>query len=151
MLGLLEPLTSAMGTTAGDVAFRAAAEAGQMIEFRETTWPVAIISSILALAGAVFVFTSARAMYLAPDALSQINMIGPAAGVGLPLLILANLVYSWGEVGFQWSDFIRAIEAIVLLLVVQSVGAYIMGRALHATHWDHTAPLSGGQRAKEPR
>lgn len=128
-----------------------AAEAGQLIEFHEPTWLVAIVSSVLALAGAVFVFVSARAMYLAPDALSQINMIGPAAGVGLPLLILSNLVYTWGEIGFHWGHLIRAIGAIFLLLVVQAVGSYIMGRALHATHWDHTAPLSGGKRAKEPK
>ena len=105
----------------------------------------------LALAGAVYVFVSARAMYLAPDAISQINMIGPAAGVGLPLLILSNLVYSWGEIGFDFGVFLRAIAAIFTLLVIQAVGSYIMGRALHATHWDHTVPLSGGERAKEPK
>ena len=82
---------------------------------------------------------------------NQINMIGPAAGVGLPLLILSNLVYSWGEVGFELETFLRAIVAIFMLLIVQAVGSYIMGRALHATHWDHTAPLSGGERAKEPK
>ena len=128
-----------------------AAEAGELIAFREPSWLVAIVASVLALAGAVYVFVSARAMYLAPDALSQINMIGPAAGVGLPLLILANLVYSWGEVGFELGTFLRAIVAIFTLLIVQAVGSYIMGRALHATHWDHTAPLSGGERAKEPK
>lgn len=126
------------------------AAAGDMMQFREITWPVAILSGVLALAGAMFVFVSARAMYLAPDALSQINMLGPATGVGLPLLILSNLVYSWGEHGFLLSEFIRAIGAIFLLLIVQAVGSYIMGRAVHATHWDHTVPLSGGRRVKDP-
>lgn len=128
-----------------------AAEAGVLIDFQEPTWPIAIISGLLALAGAVYVFVSARAMYLAPDAISQINMIGPAAGVGLPLLVLSNLVYSWGEVGFDLGIFLRAVAAIFMLLIVQAVGSYIMGRTLHATHWDHTVPLSGGERAKEPK
>lgn len=128
-----------------------AAEAGVLIDFQEPTWPIAIISGLLALAGAVYVFVSARAMYLAPDAISQINMIGPAAGVGLPLLVLSNLVYSWGEVGFDLGTFFRAIVSIFMLLIVQAVGSYIMGRTLHATHWDHTVPLSGGERAKEPK
>lgn len=128
-----------------------AAGAGELIEFHEPTWPIAILAGALALAGAMYVFVSARAMYLAPDAISQINMIGPAAGVGLPLLILSNLVYSWGEIGFDLGVFLRAIAAIFTLLVIQAVGSYIMGRTLHATHWDHTVPLSGGERAKEPK
>lgn len=127
------------------------AAAGELVEFGEPSWPLAILTGVLALLGAVFVFVSARAMYLAPDAISQINMLGPATGVGLPLLILANLVHSWGVHGWETGEFLRAIGAIFLLLVVQSVGSYIMGRSLHATHWDHTVPLSGGQRAKEPK
>lgn len=128
-----------------------AAEAGELIHFNEPTWGLTILTSVLALLGAVFVFVSARAMYLAPDAISQINMLGPATGVGLPLLILANVVHGWNIHGWVTGEFIRAIGAIFLLLVVQAVGSYIMGRTLHATHWDHTAPLSGGQRAKEPK
>lgn len=128
-----------------------AAGAGELKEFNEPNWPAAILAGVLALLGALFVFVSARAMYLAPDAISQINMLGPATGVGLPLLILANLVHSWSLHGWETGEFIRAIGAIFLLLIVQSVGSYIMGRSLHATHWDHTVPLSGGQRAKEPK
>ena len=127
------------------------AAAGDMVEFSEPGWLGAITAGVLAILGAVFIFVSARAMYLAPDALSQVNMVGPAVGVGLPLLISANLVYSWSTEGFVLGELIRAIVAIVALLVVGAVGSYVMGRALHATHWDHTVPLSGGQKAKEPK
>lgn len=127
------------------------AAAGEMVEFSEPGWLGAITAGVLAILGAIFIFVSARAMYLAPDALSQVNMVGPAVGVGLPLLISANLVYSWSTEGFVLGELIRAIVAIVALLVVGAVGSYVMGRALHATHWDHTVPLSGGQKAKEPK
>ena len=127
------------------------AAAGDMVEFSEPGWLGAITAGVLAILGAIFIFVSARAMYLAPDALSQVNMVGPAIGVGLPLLISANLVYSWSTEGFILGELIRAIVAITALLVVGAVGSYVMGRALHATHWDHTAPLSGGQKAKEPK
>ena len=103
----------------------------------------------LAITGSIFIFVTARAMYLAPDALSQFNMVGPAVGLGLPLLIAANLVYSFATEGFVLGYLIRAIVAITALLVVSSVGSSVMGRALHATHWDHTVPLSGGKRAKD--
>ena len=127
------------------------AAAGEMVEFSEPGWLGAITAGVLAILGALFIFVSARAMYLAPDALSQVNMVGPAVGVGLPLLISANLVYSWSTEGFVLGELIRAIVAITALLVVGAVGSYVMGRALHATHWDHTVPLSGGQKAKEPK
>lgn len=127
------------------------AAAGDMVEFSEPGWLGAITAGVLAILGAVFIFVSARAMYLAPDALSQVNMVGPAIGVGLPLLISANLVYSWSTEGFILGELIRAIVAITALLVIVATGSYVMGRALHATHWDHTVPLSGGQKAKEPK
>ena len=127
------------------------AAAGEMVEVSEPGWLGAITAGVLAILGALFIFVSARAMYLAPDALSQVNMVGPAVGVGLPLLISANLVYSWSTEGFVLGELIRAIVAITALLVIGAVGSYVMGRALHATHWDHTVPLSGGQKAKEPK
>ena len=127
------------------------AAAGEMVEFSEPGWLGAITAGVLAILGAIFIFVSARAMYLAPDALSQVNMVGPAVGVGLPLLISANLVYSWSTEGFVLGELIRAIVAITALLVIGAVGSYVMGRTLHATHWDHTVPLSGGQKAKEPK
>ena len=71
------------------------AAAGDMVEFNEPGWLGAITAGVLAILGSIFIFVSARAMYLAPDALSQVNMVGPAVGVGLPLLICSNLVYSW--------------------------------------------------------
>ena len=48
------------------------AAAGDMVEFSEPGWLGAITAGVLAILGAVFIFVSARAMYLAPDALSQV-------------------------------------------------------------------------------
>lgn len=126
-----------------------AAEGGQVLETNEIGWVPAIIAGVLALVGALYIMVPAVAMYLAPDALSQVNMLGPALGMGLPLLVAADLVHSWALEGFVPGYFIRAIVAVFALLVVQAVGSYVMGRALHATLWDHTVPLSGGEPAKE--
>lgn len=123
----------------------------ELVQTSEPSWFGAILSGSLAILGALFVLVSARAMYLAPDALSQVNMVGPAANVGLPLLIIANFIHTWDTEGFVLENLILALGAIFALLIVGSVGSYVMGRAVHATHWDHTVPLSGGQRAKEPK
>lgn len=126
-----------------------AAETANVREYHELSWWAASVIGVLALLGALFILVSAVAMYLAPDALSQVNMLGPAMGMGLPLLIIAHLVYSWSTTGFLLSEVLEALGAIIALLVVQAVGSYVMGRALHATHWDHTVPLSGGERDTE--
>lgn len=125
------------------------AAAQEQVQYSDPSWFAVILTGILAITGSIFIFVTARAMYLAPDALSQVNMVGPAVGLGLPLLIAANLVYSFATEGFVLGYLIRAIVAITALLVVSSVGSSVMGRALHATHWDHTVPLSGGKRAKD--
>lgn len=114
------------------------------------SWPGAILVGLLAITASVFILTSARAMFLAPDALSQVNMAGPAINVGLPLLIIANFVHTVDTEGFSGEDLVLSLVAITMLLLLSATGSYVMGRAVHATHWDHSVPLSGGQRAKEP-
>lgn len=124
----------------------------EAVEYNEIGWIPAIITGILAIVGAVYVLVSAVDMYLAPDALSQVNMLGPVLGMGIPLLVAADLVNAWATEGFNMGYIIRAVVAVVTLLVSQAVGSYILGRALHATMWDHTVPLSGGTppREKDP-
>lgn len=125
--------------------------ASEQVEYQEPGWFAVILIGILAITGSVFVLVSARAMYLAPDALSQLNMTGPALGVGIPLLICANLVFHFATEGFVLGYLIRACVAITAFLVISSVGSFFMGRALHATHWDHTVPLSGGTRPPDAK
>lgn len=121
----------------------------EAIEYNEIGWVAAVITGVLAIVGALYVLVSAVDMYLAPDALSQVNMLGPVLGMGIPLLVAADLVNSWATEGFTVGYFVRAIVAIITLLVSQSVGSYVLGRALHATMWDHTVPLSGGTPPRE--
>lgn len=142
-------MTTIMNTSLASGQSFVVAAAQEQVQYSEPSWFAVILTGILAIAGSIFIFVTARAMYLAPDALSQVNMVGPAVGLGLPLLIAANLVYSFATEGFVLGYLIRAIVAITALLVVSSVGSSVMGRALHATHWDHTVPLSGGKRAKD--
>lgn len=142
-------LGTAVGTAVNTTLL--AAEAGAQAGEGEVGWFAAILIGVLAITGAVFVLVSARAMYLAPDALSQLNMTGPAMGVGIPLLICANLVYDFATEGFVLGYLIRAVVAITAFLVISSVGSFFMGRALHATHWDHTVPLSGGTRPADAK
>lgn len=138
-----------MSTTTQTTVDFLAAEGAVVQETRELGWVPAVIIAVLAVLGALYVLVSAVAMYLAPDALSQVNMMGPALGMGIPLLVVADFIHSCATEGFVLGYLIRGIVAVLALLIVQAVGSYVMGRALHATLWDHTVPLSGGERAKE--
>src|SRR5699024_6847424 len=118
--------------------------ASEQVEYQEPGWFAVILIGILAITGSVFVLVSARAMYLAPDALSQLNMTGPVLGVGIPLLICANLVFHFATEAFFVGYRVRSFVAITAILVISSFCSFFMGRALHAIHLDPTAPLPGG-------
>src|SRR5699024_8278661 len=120
--------------------------ASEQVEYQEPGWFAVILIGILAITGSVFVLVSARAMYLAPDALSQPHKNGPALGGGIPLLICGNLVFHFATEGFVLGYLILACVAIAAFLGTSSVGSFCFGRALHATNWDHTVPLSGSTR-----
>ena len=91
-----------------------------------------IIASILIVIGTLLIFVTLIALWRNPDPLTQANIMGPATGVGLPLLIIAKVVHDIGEHGFVVGDVVRALLAITGYLVILAVGAFLLGRSLYA-------------------
>ncbi|MDO5077749.1 Na+/H+ antiporter subunit G [Corynebacterium sp.] len=92
---------------------------------------VEIIVAIIAVFSTVLVALTAVAMWRSPDALTRANVMGPTTGVALPFLLLAHLIHDWATVGFDPNNLVRAIIAIVGVLVVASVSSFYMGRCIH--------------------
>lgn len=88
------------------------------------------IVSVLVLFSAVMTLVTAIALWRAPDALTRANLLGPTTGVGIPLIIFAALLRSWEVDGFDANSLVRAVLAIVGMLVVASVSSLYMGRAI---------------------
>ena len=90
------------------------------------------IISVLILIAAIAFLDEVIEMWRAPDALTRVNLTGPATGVGVPLLIIANMIRSIAD-GDEWYVvLVKSVIAIVACLMVASVGSFVMGRSVHA-------------------
>ena len=85
----------------------------------------------LAVGGALMLLVSAVAELRAPDALSRINVLGPATGLGLPMVVTAGYLAAWQEHGFSWVATLKLLATVVALLVVSSVGSNVLARATY--------------------
>ncbi len=90
-----------------------------------------IIVGILAIGGALCVLVSAVAMLRVGDALSRINVLSPATGLGLPAIVLAAYLNHVNEVGMDWVDLIKVLVAIAGFIIMSSVASNTLGRATY--------------------
>ncbi|MGB3259050.1 MAG: monovalent cation/H(+) antiporter subunit G [Ornithinimicrobium sp.] len=90
-----------------------------------------IIVGILAIGGAMCVLVSAVAMLRVGDALSRINVLSPATGLGLPAIVLAAYLNHVNEVGMDWVDLIKVLVAIAGFIIMSSVASNTLGRATY--------------------
>lgn len=86
---------------------------------------------VLAVAGAALLFVSALAMLRERDALSRINVLSPATGMGLPLIVLAGYVHQLTVSGFTATGLVKLVITLAALLVVSSVASNVLARAAY--------------------
>ncbi|MGB3763155.1 MAG: monovalent cation/H(+) antiporter subunit G [Ornithinimicrobium sp.] len=90
-----------------------------------------IIVGFLAIGGALCVLVSAVAMLRVGDALSRINVLSPATGLGLPAIVLAAYLHHVNDVGMDWVDLIKVLVAIAGFIIMSSVASNTLGRATY--------------------
>ncbi len=88
-----------------------------------------VVAAVLVLAGACWVLVSAVAMHRLTDALSRVNALGPATGVGLPWIVIGAWLHSLTVHPFAWVDVVKVAVTIVALLIVSSVASNVLARA----------------------
>lgn len=92
---------------------------------------MSVLIGAVAIVGALFMLTSAVAMLRHGDALTRINVLSPATGMGLPLIVIAawldKLVYR----GFEWMPLIQTVITVAALLVVSSVASNTLARSAY--------------------
>lgn len=92
---------------------------------------LSLAGGVLLVLGSLFFLVTAVALLRAGDAISRVNNLSPATGVGLPLIIIgAALDYlSRGELTVL--DAVLAVLAIGAALVVSSVASNMLARAAY--------------------
>ena len=72
-----------------------------------------IIISVLILIAAIAFLDEVIEMWRAPDALTRVNLTGPATGVGVPLLIIANMIRSIAD-GDEW--YVVLVKSVIAIV-----------------------------------
>jgi len=92
---------------------------------------ITTIVGFLAIGGALCVLISAVAMLRVEDALSRINVLSPATGLGVPAIVLAAYLNHVNEVGMDWIDLIKTAVAMAGFIIMSSVASNTLGRATY--------------------
>lgn len=88
---------------------------------------------VLVIGGSLFFLVSAVAMLRTRDAVSRVNSMSPATGMGLPLILIGAFVHETAEDGWSTWTFVTMAAAVLASLVVSSVASNVLGRAAYRT------------------
>lgn len=86
--------------------------------------------SLLVLGGSFYLLAAIIAMWRSPDALSRLNQLSAGILVGIPALVLANMLHQFDVGSLTWGRFATGLVAIVAVLVVASTASEVLGRAV---------------------
>lgn len=90
-----------------------------------------LLVGVPALLGALCFLVASVAMTRMGDALSRINVLSVATGLGMMFFIVAAFVHELETVGFHWTALIMAIVALGATIVVTSVASITLARAAY--------------------
>lgn len=90
---------------------------------------VLLAFGVLGIGGATTILISAVAVLRATDAVSRVNVLSPATGLGMPCLVLAAWLQWSFENGVDWLVSFKALVAIAGFVIVSSVASNTLGRA----------------------
>lgn len=89
-----------------------------------------LLIGVPALLGALCFLVGAVSMTRAGDALTRINILSVATGLGMMLFIVAAYVHDLTS-GFRWTGLIMALVALCATVVVTTVASITLARAAY--------------------
>lgn len=92
---------------------------------------LSVLSAVLLLGGAFWMLTSALSMFNARDALSRINVLSPATGLGLPMIVVGAFLEHLRLDGFDAAVLIKTLATVLALIIVSSVASNVLARAAY--------------------
>lgn len=105
---------------------------GASVSGAGTLWADLLIGTF-AIFGALCFLASSLAMFRVKDALSRINVLSVATGIGVVQFVLAAFVYVVREEGFTWVTLFEALVAIGATFVVTTVASMTLARSVYLT------------------
>lgn len=85
----------------------------------------------LCIGGALLMLLSAVAMLREHDAFARINVLSPATGMGLPMIVTGAYLHQLTASGFSAAALVKLLVTLAALLVVSSVASNTLARAAY--------------------
>lgn len=92
---------------------------------------LSVLIAVLLLGGAFWMLTAALSMFHARDALSRINVLSPATGLGLPMIVVGAFLEHLQTDGFSAAVLLKTIITVLALIIVSSVASNVLARAAY--------------------
>ena len=90
-----------------------------------------VLEAVLLLGGAFWMLTSALSMFHARDSLSRVNVLSPATGLGLPMIVLGTFLEHTRVDGFDVATLLKTLFTVVALIIVSSIASNVLARAAY--------------------
>lgn len=90
-----------------------------------------VVIAVLMLGGAFWTLTSALSMFHARDSLSRVNVLSPATGLGLPMIVLGTFLQHTRVDGFDVATLVKTLFTVVALIIVSSIASNVLARAAY--------------------
>ena len=108
------------------------------------------VVAVLAIGGASCVLVSAIAMLRVGDAVSRVNVLSPATGLGMPMIVLAAFVNDVHVNGFDPIDLVKTLVAVAAFIIMSSVASNTLGRSAYRSGAPLDPRLSPNELAERP-
>lgn len=82
------------------------------------------------LGGSFYLLVAIVAMWRSPDALTRLNQLSAGIMVGVPLLIISNVILEAAEGELTFGKGLTAVVAIAAIMLVATVASEVLGRAV---------------------
>lgn len=109
-----------------------------------------LLAAVLVVVGSLFVLGAAVAMHRQRDALARVNVLSPATGMGLPLIVIGAFLHRWAVYGFGWADLLKTLVTVSALLIVSSVASNVLARSTYLSGAAVAPQTSPQELADEP-
>lgn len=92
---------------------------------------VVAIVAVLLVGGSGLILVSAVSMLRERDAYARINVLSPATGLGMPMIVIAAYLHHVLSHGVDLGGIIRLLVTVASLLIVSSVASNVLARAAY--------------------
>lgn len=90
-----------------------------------------VVIGVLLIGGAFWMLTAALSMFHARDAYSRINVLSPATGLGLPMIVLGAFLQHTRIDGFDLAVLVKSVLTVLALIIVSSIASNLLSRAAY--------------------